>query len=70
MLGAWLILLSSVAGLRSKIWLAALHGLGVLVGVLLIAALILPAPLDSIGPLLAIVYAGWLAWQFWRAERS
>ena len=70
LLGAWLILLSSIAALRAKIWPAVMNGLGLVVGVLLIAALILPAPLDSIGPLLAIVYAGWLAWQFWRAGRS
>ena len=70
LLGAWLILLSSIAGLRAKVWPAVMHGLGLVVGALLIAALILPAPLDSIGPLLAIVYAGWLAWQFWQTGRS
>lgn len=67
LLGAWLILLSSAAGLRSRTWPAALHWAGLLVGILLIAALVLPAPLDSIGPLLAIFYACWLAWQFKRA---
>lgn len=70
LLGAWLILLSSIAALRAEVWPVAMNGLGLVVGALLIAALILPAPLDSIGPLLAIVYAGWLAWQFWRAGRS
>ena len=70
LLGAWLILLSSIAALRAKVWPVAMNGLGLVVGALLIAALILPAPLDSIGPLLAIVYAGWLAWQFWQAGHS
>ena len=70
LLGAWLILLSSIAALRAKVWPMAMNGLGLVVGALLIAALILPAPFDSLGPLLAIVYAGWLAWQFWRTSRS
>lgn len=64
LLGAWLVLLSSVAGLRSGIWRRELHWVGLLVGVLLMAALILPAPLDSIGALLAIPYACWLAAAF------
>jgi len=66
LLSAWVILLSSAAGRRAKIFPAALHWLGMVVGVLLLAALILPAPLDSIGPLLAIVYCCWLAWRFGR----
>jgi hypothetical protein len=64
LLGAWLVLLSSVAGLRSGIWRRQLHWVGLLVGVLLMAGLILPAPLDSIGALLAIPYACWLAATF------
>ena len=70
LLGAWLILLSSTAGLRARVWPAVLDGFGLVVGVLLIAGLILPTPLNSIGPLLAIVYAVWLALQFWQAKRS
>lgn len=38
-----------------------------LVGCLLIAGLVLPAPFYALGPLLAIVYAAWLAAQFRRA---
>lgn len=64
LLGAWLVLLSSAAGLRSGIWQRQLHWAGLLVGVLLMAALILPAPLDAIGALLAIPYACWLAAAF------
>ena len=66
LLGAWLILFSSVAGLRSRNWPSVLHGLGMVVGVLLIASLVLPEPFYALGPLLAIVYAAWLAVQFRR----
>lgn len=64
LLAACLILLSSVAGLRSKIGPAALHGLGTAAGLLLLASLVLPAPFYALGPLLTIVYAIWLAGQF------
>jgi hypothetical protein len=67
LLGAWLILLSSAAGLRSKIWPAALHGLGIAAGIFLIASLVLPAPFYALGPLLTVAYAGWLAVQFARS---
>lgn len=66
LLGACLILLSSAAGLWSKIWPAALHGLGIASGMLLLASLVLPAPFYAIGPLLTIAYAAWLSVQFWR----
>ena len=66
LLGAWLILLSSLAGLRSRIWPAALHSLGIAAGSLLLASLVLPAPFYALGPLLTIVYAVWLAVQFRR----
>lgn len=66
LLGAWLILLSSLAGLRSRIWPAALHSLGIAAGSLLLASLVLPAPFYALGPLLTIVYAAWLAVQFRR----
>lgn len=66
LLAACLILLSSVAGLRSKIWPAALHSLGIVAGILLLASLVLPAPFYALGPLLTIIYAVWLAVQFRR----
>lgn len=66
LLAAWLIVLSSVAGLRGRVYHRGLHGFGVLVGVLVMAALVLPEPWYVVGPLLAIVYAGWLSWVFWR----
>lgn len=66
LLGAWLILLSSVAGLRSRIWPAALHSLGISAGLLLLASLVLPAPFYALGPLLTIIYAVWLAVEFSR----
>ena len=70
LLGAWLLLLSSAAGLRARVWPAAAHGMGLLVGALLVAALFLPTPLDAIGPLLAIAYGGWLAWLFFGESSS
>lgn len=66
LLAACLILLSSAAGLRSKIWPAVLHGLGIAAGILLLASLVLPTPFYALGPLLTIVYAAWLAVQFRR----
>lgn len=66
LLGAWLILLSSLAGLRSKIWPAAFHSLGIVAGILLFASLVLPAPFYALGPLLTIIYAAWLSMQFRR----
>ena len=66
LLAAWLIVLSSAAGLRARVWNRALHRFGVLVGILVMAALVLPEPWFVVGPLLAIVYAGWLGWVIWR----
>lgn len=66
LMAACLILLSSAAGLRSKIWPAVLHGLGIAAGILLLASLVLPTPFYALGPLLTIVYAAWLAVQFRR----
>ncbi len=66
LLAAWLIVLSSAAGLRARVWNRVLHGFGVLVGILVMAALVLPEPWYVVGPLLAIVCAGWLGWVIWR----
>lgn len=66
LLAACLILLSSVAGLQSKIWPAALHSLGIVAGSLLLASLALPTPFYALGPLLTIIYAVRLAVWFRR----
>jgi hypothetical protein len=67
LLGALLILINSAAGLRARTWPAALHWIGLAAGILLVAALALPYPLDLLGPLLLIIYAGLAARQFWKA---